>query len=109
MHAEFGKVFAAIVELFGENVIVYVLPFLAEQAFGIGDQCVEIRFVLLLGLVVAAPGLGQARCVCEYVRCLMQQGFAPRLLHGGRHGAHIVALIGVRREGHLLATQFEVA
>ena len=56
MHTELTEIVAAIFQLFAENVTVHVLPFFAEQALGVSDQRVEMRFALGFGRIVGALG-----------------------------------------------------
>jgi hypothetical protein len=42
MHAGLFEIAAAVRELLGEHEVVHVLPFLAEQLLGIGDQRIEV-------------------------------------------------------------------
>ena len=52
MHAEILEIAATILKLFGEHVVMHVIPVLSEQALGIGDQRVEMCLALLFSVIV---------------------------------------------------------
>jgi hypothetical protein len=63
MHPGLFEIAAAVGELLGEHEVVHVLPVLAEQSPGVGDQGVEVRFALLRGFGVGAlPGRASRGC-----------------------------------------------
>ncbi len=99
MHAVGFEIFAAIGQLLGEHMLVDVMPFLAEQILGGGDQSVEMRLDI---------GFNRRR-TRQHGGGGMHITVTVRLLHLRGHVAHVSALVGVRRERHMLAEAFQIA
>ena len=108
VNPKFTEVVAAVFKLFGQNVVMNVIPVTAEQGLGVGDQRVEVQLALLLGFVVATLGIRQAGRTLEYLFGTAQELFAVGDHHLARHFADVVTLIGIRRERNHLAQQFKV-
>jgi len=83
---------------------------LAEQLLGVGDQRVEVFLALLLGLVVLAIGRRQAgRPGQDLHGGDLGEAVLVGVAHLAAHVDHVVALVGVGREGNLDAEEGEVA
>ncbi|EXI74510.1 MAG: hypothetical protein AW07_01741 [Candidatus Accumulibacter sp. SK-11] len=112
VHAGFLEIAAAVGQLLGEDEIMYVLPLLAEQHAGVGDQRVEVRLPLAGGVGVGTQGVRQARRAGGELGQRPLIARAMRCPHLPRHVAHVFALIGIWREGNGRArrsAKFQVA
>ena len=91
MDAELLEIIAAIGQLLGKRMLMHVMPSqLAEQTpWTAGDQRVEMQFALLLGLIVGALGVGQARRPGDHGIGRAHVLGAVRTVICMRHVAHI--------------------
>ena len=89
-------------------MLVHVMPVAAQQRLGPGDQGVEVQFALLLGFVVGAAGIGQARRTGHHISSSAHELVGVGDRHLLCHVAHLVALIGIGRELHCLAMLVEI-
>ena len=106
-----SEVAATISELFGQHVVVNIVPVLTEQRFGVRDQRVEVRLALRLGVIVGPAKVWQAGCAAEHSGSGMAILVVVSELHLRGHFAHEVAMIGIRWKGDAtqsIYVQFEI-
>ena len=98
--AELLQIFAAVAELLGEGETMHPGVVAGEQALGVGDQRVEVAFLV---------GLDRRRVLQHVGGGDGGKAVAVAFLDLGGHLLHVVALVGVGREGHGDAEEVEVA
>jgi hypothetical protein len=98
--------------LLRQGEIVQIGIIVAEQFLGIGDQAVQVRFILLLGpfFIFLQLFLGRAgRHAFQQGPWLVDIAVAMQALDLRRHVAHVLALVTVGRKGNGDAVQFQIA
>src|SRR3954471_23906524 len=90
LHPELGEIVAAVAELLGERIVMNIRIVLPEEPLGIGDQRVEMAFLIIrrggnaleqrLGRMHIASGMPLDDNTC--------------------HVAYVLALIGIFRKRH---------
>ena len=103
VHPEAREHVADLLDLALQHEAREVVEILAEQRLRAGDEGVHAD---LDGVLVAVGGFGEA---FEHGRGVTAEAFAVDGPQLGRTGPDVVALIAVRREGHGLAAEFEIA